>query len=510
MKNEITISRRDFLKFTSLLPLTYFTSPLVNLLGAQNDNDKPGVIVLIFDALSAKHMSLYEYPLSTMPNLERFAEDATVYHRHYSPGTFTVPGTASLLTGLYPWSHRAFTLGAGGVAKEHIGHQLFSLFEDTHNTLGYSQNKFSDSFLYQFEEDLDMHVSSDAFNREWRMLYNSPLFKNDGQVAFSSFDDNIFQGGEGYDASLFFGPLFRMGSKIWRRLDERQYKKEYPHGLPDSTELFLLSDLVDGAIETLGALQGQTVTYLHFHPPHHPYRPTAEFAGKFYSIYAPPEKPNHPLSSTQGSYVYMRRNRQRYDEYLLSWDTEVARLFDFLRTSGLLERNYVIITSDHGELFERGEVGHFTPLMYEPLIHIPLIISEPGQIDRKDIHAPTCAVDILPSMAHKILGSVPSWSEGELLPGLGGVEDFGRSIYSIDSKQNPARGSLQKFSIALTKNRHQLVYYKYPDYSQFEFYNLEDDPEEMNDLYSSRPALADQMQEEMLAKLDEVNRPYEE
>lgn len=507
MKNML--SRRDFLKLASLLPLTVLSNPVENLLNRRSfSNDLPGVIVLVFDAWSAKNMNLYGYPLQTMPNVERFVENATVYHNHYSAGSFTIPGTASLLSGLYPWSHRALTLGAGGVTEEHVDHQIFSFFHDSHRSLGYSQNKYSDSFLYQFGEYVDTHISSSAFNYERRMLYNLPLLKNDGRVAFSSLDDNVFQVGEGYDGSLFFGPTLRLLNLFRDRVNDRAYKTEYPQGVPDSTEPFLLSDLVDGAIETLAALEGPSVTYLHFHPPHHPYRPTAEYSGSFFSIYAPPERPNHPLSSEQGSYVYMRRNRQAYDEYLLSWDAEATRLFDFLRTSELLDNNYVVITSDHGEMFDRGEVGHFTPLMYAPLIHIPLIISSPGQNTREDIHAPTSAVDILPSLADKILGNVPSWTEGVLMPGLGGQEDFERSIYTIDAKQNAAFSPLETFSIALTKERHRLIYYKYPQYEGFEFYNLDEDPEEMNDLYSSQPSRAKQMQDEMLQKLDEVNRPY--
>ena len=503
------ISRRDFLKLASLLPLTAFSKPIESLLARQRfSDDLPGVIVLIFDAWSAKNMKLYGYPLQTMPNVERFVENATVYHNHYSAGSFTIPGTASLLTGLYPWSHRAFTLGAGGVAKEHVDHQIFSFFHDSHRSLGYSQNKYSDSFLYQFGKDVDTHISSSAFNYERRMLYNLPLFKNDGQVAFSSLDDNVFQTGEGYDASLVFGPILRLFNLFRDRVDDRAYKSQYPQGLPNSTEPFLLSDLVDGAIDTLATLEGPSVTYLHFHPPHHPYRPTEEYSGSLFSIYAPPERPNHPLSSEQGSYVYMRRNRQAYDEYLLSWDTEVIRLLDFLRTSGLLEKNYVVITSDHGEMFDRGEVGHFTPLMYAPLIDVPLIVSSPGQNSREDIYAPTSAVDILPSLANGILGIVPPWTEGEPLPGFGGLEDFGRSIYTIDAKQNAAFSPLETFSVALTKERHRLIYYKYPQYESFEFYNLDEDPEEMNDLYPLQPAVAQQMEAEMLQKLDEVNQPY--
>jgi arylsulfatase A-like enzyme len=509
-KSEKSLSRRDFLKLASLLPAAYFTQPLAKLLSdGQSAPDSPGVIILVFDALSARNMSLYEYPLPTMPALEKFAENAIVYHNHYSAGSFTIPGTASLLTGLYPWSHRAFTLGAGGVVKSHIDHQLFAAFAGTHKTVGYSQNKYSDSFLYQFGKNLNTHISSGAFNDEQRTIYDMPMFEKDGQVAFASFNDNLFQIGEGYDSSIFLGTAFRTSSLFLRKLEERRYRKKYPRGLPDCNELFLLSDLVDGAIKTLRSLKGPSVTYLHFHPPHHPYRPTAEFSNKFYSIYAPPEKPVHPLSTSKDGYVYMRRNRQYYDEYLLSWDTETARLFDFLQTSGLLDNNYVIVTSDHGELFERGETGHFTPLMYDALVHVPLVISCPGRKDRQDVVAATCSVDVLPTLAQNIKGKRPSWDEGELLPALGGIENPNRSIYTLDAKKNAAFAPLREFSVAMTKSRHRLTYYKYADYEQFEFYNLDDDPEEMNDLYSSSPVLALQMKDEMLQKLSEVNQPYQ-
>jgi hypothetical protein len=63
-------------------------------------------------------------------------------------------------------------------------------------------------------------------------------------------------------------------------------------------------------------------------------------------------------------------------------------------------------------------------------------------------------------------------------------------------------------SIALTRNDHRLVYYRYPELEQFEFYDLANDPEELQDLYSAQPALALQMKAELLDKLAEVNRPY--
>ena len=499
------ISRREFLKFAASVPLAYYSAPFAKKL-ARSSSDAPGVIILVFDALSADNMSLYGYPLHIMPNLDRFCENATVYHQHYSAGTFTIPGTASLLSGLYPWSHRALSLGAGGVVQEHVEHQIFSAFEQTHRTTGYAQNKYADNLLYQFSDNLDKHILTTAFNHQRSIYYETSLFEQDAQVAFSAFDNNMIRAGEGKDASLFFGPLARIINVLRQTRNDQEFKKEYPDGLPEAANQFVLSELIDGAIDELKGLQGPSLSYFHFHPPHHPYRPTAKYDGSLFSIFAPLEKPEHPLSVEKRSYVNMRRNRQAYDEYLLSWDEEAGRLFDFFKTSGILENNYVIITSDHGELFERGEVGHFTPLIYSPVMHIPLIISRPGQKGRSDVHIPTSSVDVMPSLAHEISGQIPSWVEGQLLPGFGGSEDLTRSIYTIDAKQNSVFAPLNKFSMALTRERRRLIYYQYPEFSQFEFYDLDDDPDEMKDLFSQKPVAALQMKDEMLQKLSEVNQ----
>jgi hypothetical protein len=62
----------------------------------------------------------------------------------------------------------------------------------------------------------------------------------------------------------------------------------------------------------------------------------------------------------------------------------------------------------------------------------------------------------------------------------------------------------------LTKNAQRLTYYNYPDEWQgYEFYNLADDPEELNNLYGSSPLAARQMQDELSQRLTEVNAPYQ-
>lgn len=504
--NNKWFSRRDIIKLASVLPLAYLAAPLIRLIEEKGEQKKPNIIILVFDACSAENVSLYGYERETTPNLTRFAEKASVYHNHYSCGTFTVPGTSSLLTGLYPWTHRAMHLGAG-ITRQHSNHHMFAALRPTHSTLAYGQNRYADLLLSQADKYLDTHLRSGLFNIQNKSIYT--LFKNDARIAFASFEDNIIRYNSGYGASAFLGPVYRLGTLYDRLLLTDIYQDEYPLGMPDSTELFLLKDVVDNSIAVLKNLAEPGLVYMHYFPPHHPYHPKTEFLYKFEDGWKPKTKEIHPLSLEKRESKALLNNRQLYDEYLASWDDEIGRLFEFLENSGLLDNSYVIITSDHGELFERGELGHFSKLIYEPLIHVPLIISQPGQTDRHDYYTNTSNLDLLPTVAHITGNPIPDWVEGEILPGFGGAENKSRSIYVTDAKENSSFAPLTRFSATLTKDRHRLTYYSYSNYQQFEFYNLDDDPDEIDNLFPSEPLIAISMKEELLEKLAEKNRPFE-
>jgi arylsulfatase A-like enzyme len=347
-----------------------------------------------------------------------------------------------------------------------------------------------------------------AFHIQNRLFYN--YFKNDAQIAFNAFEDNILQSIKNYDSSLFLGSIFRLGTSYDQYLLNDIYRGQYVGGMPTASgEIFLLDHIVDGAIELLGMLTKPGLFYLHFYPPHEPYSPKRKFSRKFEKDGWKPEyKERHPLSQEMYTFLAEVSFRAHYDEYLASWDDEFGRVYEYLETSGLLENSYIFITSDHGEMFERGETGHFTPLIYDPLIKIPLLISRPGQTKREDIYINTSNVDILPTLTYITGNQTPNWIEGKLLPGFGDDEAVSRSIYTVDAKTNSAFTPLEKFSVSLTKDRYRLTYYKYPDYENFEFYDLDNDPDEIDDLFSRKPLAALDIQSEMLDKLADVNRPY--
>ena len=72
--------------------------------------DRPNIVLLTIDALSAPHMSLYGYARPTTPQLAQFAQSAMTFDRSYANANFTTPGIATILTGTLPWTNRALQL----------------------------------------------------------------------------------------------------------------------------------------------------------------------------------------------------------------------------------------------------------------------------------------------------------------------------------------------------------------------------------------------------------------
>lgn len=96
------------------------------------------------------------------------------------------------------------------------------------------------------------------------------------------------------------------------------------------------------------------------------------------------------------------------------------------------------------------------------------------------------------------------------MPELGGVEDIRRSIFTVEAKKISSFGPLHKASVSLRQGSNKLIYYTgYLDQDVFELYDLESDPEELEDLFPVQPAIAKLLKEELLDKLADVNKPYQ-
>ena len=503
------LTRREFLKLAALYSAGASLPPVMTKLLATKpiaDSSLPNIIVYVFDAMTARDLSVYDFPRDTTPNFKRFAERAIVYNSHYSAGNFTIPGTASLLTGMYPWTHRAIN-ESGQVLPRLTDRNVFRLMGDGYNRYAYGQNVWADIFLNQFAVDLEHHLPSRSFGEISPWLDTE--FLNDGNMGYRAVDTFLFSK-TNPPASLLFGSLDRLlGFEKSKRLKD----KDYPRGLPETptaASYYRLADTIDGLMSTLTELENPYFGYFHIQAPHEPYNPTRDFYHHFEDdSWTPPSKPRHVLAANGDTDERVNARRLSYDRFIANLDDEFGRMLDRLEELGIRDNSYIILTADHGEMFERGVRGHSTPLLYGPVIHIPLLISTPGQSGRVDVHTNTSSVDVLPTLLHLAGQNIPDWCDGELLPELGGIDDPQRSIFSVEAKLNSAFAPLRTVSVAMHKGDYKITLYRgYTSEDIFEVYNLQSDPEEMDDLVLKNDPVVDGLRDELLLRLDEANNAF--
>jgi arylsulfatase A-like enzyme len=184
-----------------------------------------------------------------------------------------------------------------------------------------------------------------------------------------------------------------------------------------------------------------------------------------------------------------------------------------MKSSGLLENTWLVLTSDHGEMFERGFAGHGSKLLHQPVVRIPLMIFEPGRDSGIDVHEYTSAIDILPTLSHVTGHHIPDWGEGTVLPPYGTTQPVSdRNIYVVQAIDNLPNAPLTEASTTLVKENYKLHYYfGYPEAENAELvklFDIQSDPEELIDLSSSKKGIALELLDELKRKLKEVNEPY--
>ncbi|HET6847018.1 MAG TPA: sulfatase-like hydrolase/transferase [Anaerolineales bacterium] len=504
------IGRRDFLKLAGLVPLSLASPQLLRLLSGFSSDQTAGqnVLVVVFDAFSGLNVSVNGYARDTTPNLRRLASRAIVYHNHYAGSNFTTPGTASLLTGTLPWTHRAFQ-AKHTVVEPYQLRNLFTVFRDYYR-IGYSHNGWANILLEQAQQDMDELVP-------WKTLflgsYDSflhSLFVNDDDIASVSWTRNVNIKDEGYAYSLMFSHLHR----VLQESRDPALKQRFPRGIPstgDVSSQFLLETAVDWIGARLSRIRRPFAGYFHLLPPHGPYNTSREFYNQFREDGLRPVPKPEDIFSDEVSYQDLLRRRTDYDEFILYVDREFGRFYDSLEASGLLANTWVVLTSDHGEMFERGISAHSTEALYEPVVRIPLMIFEPGRTTPLEVHTPTSAADVLPTLAHVTGKPLPDWTEGVVMPPFAPA-DPARHVFVVRAAKNDARQPLTRASTSMIRDRYKLLYFfGYPEKNIDELvrlYDLQADPEEMTDLSVAYADIAGDMLRELKRQIQEKDQPY--
>jgi arylsulfatase A-like enzyme len=506
---KTSLNRRDFLKLTGLLSLNAAFSPRSwNATQLQTNPNQPNILIMVFDAWSASNISLHGYERETTPNLKHLAEKAIVYHQHYTGGHFTTPGTASLFTGTLPWKHRNFELYQQ-LDETFLHKNIFHAFPGYHR-FAYTHNPLADFVLQGLAPAIDDLAPRGSLFLESNPLLNT-FFANDFDAASVGWNRTFNRGDDGHAYSLYFSQLVE---KLTQR-NLAEISPYFPLGIPnrDDTDFFTLEQGIDWLSEQVQSVPQPFLGYYHFLPPHNPYKTRLDFHGTFSQDgYQPPAKPTHIWGSLEPEYLF--RKRTQYDEFILYVDAEFERLYQALDQNGILENTWLVLTSDHGHLFERGLKGHSHPVLYQPVLHIPLMIFPPGGGTRTDVNTPTCSIDLLPTLLHVTGGDPPTWSEGNVLPPFNAIPLEPSTQISSIQVDKIEDGIIKEAVATLIEGNYKLIwtfgYEPIPEgQSNFELYDLAADPEELENLYSARQGVADALFAELKSKFDQLQRSYQ-
>ena len=180
-----------------------------------------------------------------------------------------------------------------------------------------------------------------------------------------------------------------------------------------------------------------------------------------------------------------QRYMRDYSKTVKSLDDNVGRLLDYLEEAGLIDNTLIVYTSDQG--FYMGEHGWFDKrFMYEESLHTPLIMKLPKGYDRRgDITQMVQNIDYAPTFVELAGATVPDDIQGEsLLPLLKGEnpENWRQSIY-YHFYEYPAEHMVKRH-YGVRTDRYKLIHF-YNDIDEWELYDLQSDPKEMNNIYGA-------------------------
>jgi len=165
-------------------------------------------------------------------------------------------------------------------------------------------------------------------------------------------------------------------------------------------------------------------------------------------------------------------------------DAQVGRMLTALDQTGQLDSTIVLFMSDHGEML--GDHGIYLkgPHFYDEAVHVPLVVSWPGRFQtglRAD--ALVELVDLAPTLLEAVGLDVPAAVQGRsLLPLLTGEADPASHRDAVYSEYYNAWTHKHSYGTMLRTRHEKIVVYHGID--QGELYDLDEDPDEFDNLWN--------------------------
>ena len=286
--------------------------------------DRPNVLVIILDTVRAASLSLYGYDRPTTPRLEEWAERGVVFDEAWSTAPWTLPGHGTIFAGLYPYQFTGDWVDAFDTDVP----ILAEVFRDE----GYRTGGFVANLYYAaWGSGLDRGFThyEDYLRSKGQLLLNSAL----GQ-SFAR-----WRSGREHKKAIY------QRGKIWQR-------RFGP----------LVTDAFTRWLDSSESSGRPFFAFLNYYAAHRPYLLKAPFARQFV-------RPDEPDASS--------RLMSRYDAAIAYLDDELDQLFRDLEQRGELDNTWIVVTSDHGELFGEHGLDEHGQSLYDPVLHVPLLIIPP-------------------------------------------------------------------------------------------------------------------------------------
>lgn len=397
----------------------------------QTSRRRPNIVLLGIDSLRADHLSGYGYERLTTPHLDRFARGGTLFERTYSAHIPTTSAYASMLTGRDVFGTQVVALRHQGPMRPEARTLAEILKDNSYNTtcVGFSGNAASRGF--------DTYLTFPGWG-SWEEG-RSPKAQNLNQVAIPELE-RLAQQSE---------PFF---------LFLRHMDPHAPYLPPDPFErMFYHGNECDPANRSMEPV-------LSFKP----FR-------DFFESWMPP-------GITDKDYVIAQ-----YDGAVAYMDAAIQTIFTTLESLRILDETIVIVNGDHGETLYEHECYFDHHGLYDPTLHVPLIIRYPSKVPAgRRVAGFNQHKDLVPTILElaEIEQSSDTVFEGKSLMPLvrGEIASHESELYLTECtwmRKHGWRTPEWKLIVALEPDFH----FKPP----VELYNLIEDPAESVNLAEDQP-----------------------
>lgn len=405
----------------------------------------PNIVLIVIDTLRADHVSSYGYQHSTTPGLDAWvAQQGVRFENAVAPSPWTLPSHVSLFTGLDAVRH--------GINHPQSVPKTTEMLAETLAANGYRTVAFSGGGYVSSAYGLDR-----GFDRFDYWMDPERLAKGVGK----DLDDGLANVHEWLDRGPpepFF--LFFHTYEV-----HATYLPREPH---------FQNFLKKGVQVDPGLLMG-------VHPDPSASEDGWRFRAHFTKRSIEPEL--RWAAAKEEDYSLLNA---LYDSGIAYTDRGITELIEAFQEKGLDDRTLIIVTSDHGEgLGEKSTAGHYN--LYDFNLLIPLMMSLPdGQGAGLSVPTQVRLIDVYSSILDVAGITVPGPPRGtSLVPLIAGKSaDFPKTALSYAASSN--------FGISVRLDNHSKLIlnntaWGFPQ-KQNEFYDLSNDPQELESLGMVREA----------------------